>query len=806
MIFTRNHSQLVKIVLLFILLSKQISAQNNGSINGLLLHNNAPVEFVNVLLYNVSDTTKTVAIAVTDSTGKFNFDKLLYNNYQVKFQMLGYKTTKVNTTINEANNIIQLPNIILTSDSKLLKGVEVVSHKDLIKKTAQGFVIDATTNLAQAGGTATDILKNTPTVVVDAEGGITIRGKAPLILINGRNSKLANTDRIPASSIESIEIINNPTAQYGADAEGGIINIKLKKNTEKGTNGSVGIGAGYGAHPRGSSSFIINHTTKKLNIGLAYDNRIAERTRKIQANRTNFYLPEQYYFLQNRLDNRMERTQNLKLNVDYTLNPNNNLSFEAIANTEGQDNNETLTSTVIKQSNDFNSKNKRQSIELGKEKIAEGAIIYNHQFADTRHTLASSINTSFEKDNENTNITTQSLAENNNSLGNNFYQKTSNAQLSNVSSFKIDYAQPIAKKGIFETGYKAIKRFTNADFKNLYYANNDFIINPKASSIFNFNEQIHAAYLQYRSYVGNIDTAVIKYDVGLRAEQVYNNSKGANNKLIARQQYLKLFPTANIAYYLSPNNYFKFSLSRRINRPQLEQLNPFVDITDSLNPHSGNPYLKPELVNSYELGYNKNWKKTALSASIFYRSGTNSIRNYVTLQNNGVALAAPINIGNTTTYGLESILSIYPTNFWTINASASMYQLNIKAQSANLQVANNVFSWYGKLVNNFDMWHGSKLQLIANYNSPIANPQGTKVAIYYLDLGFQQKIMQGKGGLGIVVTDVFNTQGNGFNLATNNFTYNRKFKIDSRAIIITFAYTFGTKFKQEMIENKFSND
>ena len=806
MIYKNNHAQITIIILLLSLFSNLLNAQNTGTIKGVLLDNNKPIEFVNVLLYNDLDTIKTIATAVTDSTGKFTFNKLSFNTYQIKLQMLGYKTTKVSATINQENSNIQLPNIILISDSKLLNGVEVVSHKDLIKKTAQGFVIDANSNLTQAGGTATDILKNTPTVVVDAEGGITIRGKSPLILINGRNSKLANTDRIPASSIESIEIINNPTAQYGADSEGGIINIKLKKNTEKGTNGSVGIGAGYGAHPRGNSSFIINHSTKKLNIGLAYDNRIAERTRKIQANRTNFYLPEQYYFLQNRLDNRMERTQNLKLNIDYTLNSNNNLSFEAIGNTEGQDNNETLTSTVNKQSNDFNSKNKRQSIELGKEKIAEAAIIYNHQFANKYQTLTSSINTSFNKANENTNITTQSLSENNNSVGNDFLQKTSNAQLSNVSSFKIDYAQPFTKKGTLETGYKAIARFTNADFKNLYYANNDFVLNPKASSIFKFNEQIHAAYLQFRSYVGNIDTAIIKYDVGLRAEQVYNNSKGENNKSIASQQYIKLFPTANIAYYIAPNNYFKFSASRRINRPQLEQLNPFVDITDSLNPHSGNPYLKPELVNSFELGYNKDWKKTSLSATVFYRNGNNSIRSYITLQSNGVALAAPINIGNTTTYGLESILSIYPTNFWTINASASMYQLNIKAQSANLQVANNVFSWYGKLVNNFDMWHGSKLQLIANYNSPIANPQGTKVAIYYLDFGFQQKIMQGKGGLGIVVTDVLNTQGNGFNLATNNFTYNRKFKIDSRAIIITFAYSFGTKFKQEMIENKFSND
>lgn len=801
-----NCKSLFFIILFTLVFSSENWAQTTGVIQGIVVENNIPVEFANAVIYSAKDTSKVVIVSTTDSLGKFSLNDLILDNYILKIQIIGYQPFRMNLQLDSVNTNIDLKNVQITTDSKMLDGVEVVSHKDLIKKTTQGFIINAKDNITQAGGTATDLLKNTPTVVVDAEGGITIRGKTPLILINGRNSKLASTDRIPASSIESIEIINNPSAQYDADAEGGIINIKLKKNAEKGTNGSVGLGGGYGAHGRVNGSFILNHASNKWNIGLAYDNRFAGRTRKIQANRTSFDLPSEYYLIQNRFDNRLEQTQNLKFNVDYSPNDKNSFSFEAIGNLNGQDNDETLTSMFRTQSDSFNTKNSRESIEIAREKVAEFALNYNHNFKDSRRTLSANISTSFDFDTENTDITTQSLYEDNTILGNPFLQRTYNYQNSNVSNFKIDYAHPITKRGILETGYKGITRFTDADFQNQSYISNEYVKNASASNIFNFQEQIHAAYVQYRSSIGKIDSAKWKYDIGLRAEQVYNQGKGVSNNVFVKRDYFNLYPTANIAYYINQSDFLKLSFSRRINRPDLEDLNPFVDITDSLSQHGGNPYLKPELVNSVEFGYNKEWKKASLSSNLFYRYATNIIRPYIFLKDNGVALTTPMNFGNATTYGFEGIVSVFPTKFWSTNVSASFYQQNIDGSNVNPDLANNVFSWYGKMINNFSLWKGSKLQIIANYNSPIGTPQGQKVAIYYADLGFQQKILKGKGGLGVVVTDVFNTQANGYTAYASNFSYNRKFKIDTRAVLVTFAYSFGTKFKEEMIENKFSND
>ena len=272
------------------------------------------------------------------------------------------------------------------------------------------------------------------------------------------------------------------------------------------------------------------------------------------------------------------------------------------------------------------------------------------------------------------------------------------------------------------------------------------------------------------------------------------------------RNYFNFFPTANLAYYLNADDFLKLGFNRRINRPGLGQLNPFTDITDSLNPHSGNPNLKPELINAVELGYNKEFKKSSFSVNVFYRYATNIIRHYISIAPNGVALTLPTNFGNSTTYGSEVMASIFPTTFWNFNASVSIFQQHIDGSNVSTDVSNDMTSWYAKLINNFSLWKGSKLQLISNYNSPTATPQGRSVPIYNVDAGFQQKLFKNKAALGIVLTDVFNTQQKGVRAYSSDFSYVRDFKIDTRAVLVTFAYSFGIKFKEELLENKFSND
>jgi outer membrane receptor protein involved in Fe transport len=797
---------------IYILFVSFYSWAQDGAIKGVVKENGNPVEFANVFLTLQQDTAKIITGTVTDNLGKFSLEKLPVQNYQLHVQMIGYLTKKLNVAITSSNQQINLNEIAIETDVLLLKSVEVTAMRDIIKKTEEGFVVNAADNLTQIGGTAADLLRNMPGILVGSEGEITIRGKTPLTYINGRISgitgvdRAAQLDRIPASSIERIEVINNPSSKYDADAEGGVINIILKKNQDVGTNGAFALGAGLGSRYRLNGSLLLNHKAGAWNVGFAYDNWYTTRTRRISGDRVNYDIPDQYYLTQRRFDERLIFYQNAKTTIDYTPNKKNSFSFEALWAFPGEDNRETLNNTHESSNQNFNDRNQRYSQEIRRSHAIELALNYVKKFNDPDKQLSVNLSNTFEKEKENTDITTQYLTEQDVEIGSSFLQRTHVYQNTNLASAAIDYSQALSQHADFETGYKGISRMLNSDFERSNFTNGDYVIDPLNTNVFDFKEQIHAAYAQYISWTGDKQDPVWKYNFGLRAEQVWNHGETINESDKFDNNYFKLYPSANLFYYTPKKDNFKLSYSRRINRPGLGQLNPFIDITDSLNQHGGNSHLKPELIHSLELGYNHAISKGSLSLATFYRLKNNAILQYIILDNNGVALSQPRNFGNASTVGMEAIATYNPFSFWSLNFSFSAYELRIYNSGDAIDISNNQLSWYSKLINNFTLWKDARLQVAANYTSPVAIPQGTTFAIYNVDLGFQQKVMKGKGRLGFSFTDIFNTQRSGATTSDFNFEATRKSKLDTRAIMLTFGYTFNSTFKEKLMENKFRND
>ena len=806
--FGTNKDIGIKSLLAFLIsfFSQILFAQTSGKFEGRVFDKDIALEFVTVSIFKQADTARVAYYATTDTSGSFIIEGIDVGDYLVKFSLIGYKPAAQRFSVTAAAGLLKFEKYQLNKDVNFLETITVTSQKKLIEKTTQGFIVNAAANITATGGTATDILKNTPTISVDAEGAITLRGKTPLILINGRNSNLNNPDQIPASSIESIEIINNPTAKYDANAESGIINIKLKKNKQNGINGAVALGTGLGSRGRINSSFIINQKTKKWNLGVGYDNRFAGRTREINGSRTNFNLPDEYLLNQSRKDKRLEQLQNLKFNADFMPNPKNTFSFEAIGNKEGQDNNENLNSALYKKNSDLNTNTNRHSIEIARSKVAEFSADFNRKFDSERKMLSANVTSSINSDRENTTITSQALDKFDIGAGNPWYQRTHNYENGHVSTAKVDYAFPVSKRALIETGYKAIFRSINADFQTSDLINNVEIVNTGSSNIFKFNEQVQAAYIQYSSSFGKAFTEKWKYDLGVRAEQVFNDGNTINYSTKFSNSYLKLFPTASLIYYHTADEYWKISYGKRINRPGLGQLNPFTDITDSLNPHSGNPNLQPEIIHAMELGFSKEWNNCSLLSNLFYRYAINTIRQYFQLQPNGSNLSFPLNIGNATTYGIENVFNAKPSTWYDFNASLSLFQQKLNGDNVSIDAVQSAFGWYTKLINNFIPWHNSKIQVTGNYNSALPTPQGKRIAQYFVDLGFQQRVGKGNARLGLTVSDIFNTFKSGYINNTAQFSNYRYGKADTRAFIITFAYVFKSAFKEKLLENKFSTD
>jgi len=803
---TRIIFRILLMIICCLVLFKDSMAQINGTLEGRIYDSKRPLEFVTIRVFNKIDSSKVAYQTLSDSLGYYKISQMTNGNYNVRFSLVGYKAYTKAMLLTTKNPNVLIDPIQLENNIKQMKSVTISTQKKLIEKTAEGFVVNASANITQAGGTVLDILRNTPTISVDAEDAISMRGKSPMLLINGKNSAIINLNQIPASSIESIEIINSATAKYDANAQSGIINIRLKKNKQNGTNGAIGLGIGYGAKARANSSILLNHKNKKWNFGIGYDNRFAGRTKKISSERTNFFLSDVNLISQLRNDKRLEQLQNLKLNIDFSPNTKNNFSLEIIGNSEGQDNNESLNSTIYKVNHIFNLTNNRSSLELERSKVAELALDYEHKFSDDRKSLTASITSSFNHDRQNTTITTQAFNEDLTNLGSAILQRTHNYENENISNVKIDYAFPLYKKMILETGYKATYRLTNDDYESAEQINNVYVRDSLASNIFHFNESVQAMYFLISSPIGKKENSKWNYKIGLRAEQVSNQGNTDNNSKQFTNNYLKFFPTTTISYQKSETAIFKLSYGKRINRPELDELNPFIDITDALNPHSGNPYLKPEIIHAIELNYDKTWKSSSLSSTLFYRYSLHTISRYLQMQGNGVNIALPINLGNSSTAGFESIFTKQVNSIYDFNVSVSLYQQHIDASVNAIDLVQNALGGYGKWINNFAINSKMKFQAIGNYNSSLITAQGKRLNQYSVDLGFQQKIGKGNARFSLTVVDVFNSLKSGYSANVSEFKNTRTSKADTRAVMIMYAHSFRTSFKEKLLNNQFSKE
>jgi outer membrane receptor protein involved in Fe transport len=365
---------------------------------------------------------------------------------------------------------------------------------------------------------------------------------------------------------------------------------------------------------------------------------------------------------------------------------------------------------------------------------------------------------------------------------------------------------PLKETGIIEAGYKTTLRFINDDYLRSNQENGYFITDSAHTDIFKFSEQIHALYLQYTGWIGTQQEPTWKYQFGIRPEQVWNAGDNVLSSYNFSNDYFQLYPTASLIYYTPERNSLKLAYGKRINRPSIDDYSPFIDITDSLNVWSGNPDIRPEISHAVELSYNHDFEKASLSSSLFYRLTSNSIFPFTTIDGSGVSTTRPNNFGNSSSYGAEVVSTYNPFNFWTINCNASIYEQRIEQDDQLQNVQKNQLTGYAKFINNFEVWENGRLQITANYTSPIVVPQGTKKEVYFIDLGFQQKILNGNGRIALTITDLFNTQRSETTVSGSNFEFTHYRKVDTRAIMLIFAYTFKSEFKEKLLENKFRNE
>lgn len=767
--------------------------------------NNIPVEYATIALFNTLDSSL-IAGTITDAKGQFLIEASLPSDFAIKIDFIGYKEKTIKKP-EISQSQINLGLIKLEAATTTLEAIEVESEKSQYQIGIDKKVFNVGKDLSTTGGSATDILQNIPSVSVDMDGGVSLRGSDNIkILIDGKPSGLTGISRadvlqqIPASSIESIEIITNPSAKYDSEGMGGIINIVLKKQRQKGFNGLFTISAGTGDKYNGSMN--INYNTGRINFFLNYDARLNNSesfgltNRKATINDTVSYLD------QNEESERTKFSNNIRLGCDYKINNKNTISLSALYRKAKGDDNTFIEYTEYDSEKVLTSFFTRDNNVNEDEYSIDYSLNYQKNFSGKDHLLNVDFLYFNGNEEELNDVIQQSYAPDFSVTYNPLLEQVATNDKQYTAVVQANYTHPF-KKGKIETGLKSNLRNIDADFSLEAYNDSlaSWLLDTNVSNRFIYDEQVHAAYALYNNvYKG------INYKIGARLEQTLTNSTLENTGVTYNNEYLDVFPSIHLSKDIKNKDQFQLSYTRRINRPSFWSLNPFNEYEDPLNVRRGNPYLKPEYINSFDFTHIKYWSKISLSTGLYYRTTMGVIQRIRTLQDDGVSITSFENFSGRINYGIELSCNVELKSWWNFLISGNYYRNIINGENIMSDFTSDSYSWNTRLNNNFTVQKDIDIQLIVNYRAPMEWPQGKVRAMYFADLGIKKDIMKKKGTLSLRVSDLFNTQKFIIDIyGSNYYTYLER-KRDSQNIFLSFTYRLNSYKQKEKRREELNNN
>ncbi len=764
------------------------------------------VEYATVSILNIMDSSF-VSGTVTDSSGKFSVFVKQTGSYLIAADFIGYKKKYLPLDVPNEEKV-NVPDILIEEYAKELNEVVVEGEKEFVQNTIDKQVYNTDKLGTTTGGTATDVLQNIPSVTIDQDGTPSMRGTNVIVLIDGRPSGISGASRsaaleqIPASSIDRIEVVSNPSARYDPDGMSGIINVILKKNLKAGYNGNAALTIGN--RDKYNLNITFNYRKNKINWFSNYTFNHGKYFGRGSSDRKNLYPDTLYYIRQKQTNDNITDVHMLKTGIDYLINNDNTLTSSVTFNY--RDNrlvNEVFTNSRLDSNLIETSYFERTTNRTINGAAIEWANNYTRNLA--RKGSFISLDANLSKGMENTQYDIKQSPSN--SLiarqrdGDTAYASKM-PELSNnyLVAFQSDYSLPFKNQNRLDAGAKASFRNVDRDFTVLDYNpySFEYVRNANQSNHFNYDERLFSLYGIYNGKNGKFS-----YQAGARAEQAYTLSNQRTNNQQYQYDYFNIFPSAYVAYKAKPVSEFKITYSRRIVRPDIQNLNPFTNYADRFNLRRGNPYVRPEYVNSYELGHLLTVKKMTFSSVIYYRQSKNLISRVRQLGEQGVSIISFQNISGSETKGLELIHNWQVFKWWSLNNSVNLFDREIF-------VADNFFglssqktqSWNLKVLSNFKPYKGTDVSLTYNYDSPNITPQGRILSIQSLDISLKKDILKKKASISVRVSDVFNTRMFRMQMDTPQFKDNFTRKRESRNVFVTFAWKFGSEDAQKRMEKK----
>jgi outer membrane receptor protein involved in Fe transport len=791
------------LALLFITISSLSFGQKDGILTVRIVDklSDKPMEYVSFRLFSVKDSS-VVAGIFTDPDGRFNLEQLAYGNFYGKLTFSGYETISINDIkISPSIKSVNLGTYKMIIDKTIdFEEVKVVGQLDVLKAGIDKKIYNVGEDLSVKGGTANDVLNNIPSVEVDQDGRIMLRGDGTVtVLIDGRPSSLSGgngkslLDALPAGSIERIEVVTNPSAKYDPDGTSGIINIVLKKNKLKGFNGMLTANVGSGNLNGGNvadGSFSLSYRNGRFNAYGSYSGRY------MAGYRNNYSSLEQTFsdnsslkIVQNRLGTDLNAGHTFRVGSDFYLKPRHVIGFSATGSIGQRDRTGDQWNTSYDGDGNVISFWNRTSYDPTNQENFDLNVNYKFDLKDDKGSFIIDANQSLGKEEiegyyEQTDYNLDSTLIGSYLLD----QQLLNTEKNNVTTVQSDFTYLLPKKKArIETGLKAIVRQQGVDTysESLNQSTQEYSEDTLANFIYQYDEQIYSAYGIFGQELGKF-----KYQAGVRLEQSYQIPNLISDTIRIVNDFFNFFPSAHIRYAFTPKSEISLSYSRRINRAGSSNLNPFTNYSDPYNLQRGNPNLQPEYIDSYDLGYTNERKKVTLTTSIFYRYTTGVISRIKEFYADNTSAVTYANIDKSYSFGTEMIFIIKPTTWWrnSISGNANYIQYDDNTNSFN----RSGFNWNLKYSGTFDFWKKTaSIQINGTYNAPRITVQGTAQRRGAIDISGEKKFKEGMFSIGFRVSDVFNRQG--FEMQVNQPTIRQdvEFKWLTRKYFVTFTYKFG---------------
>ncbi len=782
-------------------LQAQRGARNGGgkgfkvSIVGQLLDEstNLPLAYATISLFSKVDSSL-VAGALSDDNGKFSLESSPGKYYGV-VEYISYENTYIdNIPFEKGKREIDLGSIYLNPDSYTLSQVEIRAEKSETQFSLDKKIFNVGKDLAGRGGSAEDILDNVPSVAVDIEGNVSLRGSGNVkILIDGRPSGLVGADnanglrQLPSNMIDKVEVITNPSAKYEADGMAGIINIVLKKENRSGYNstieGSIGIPETYGLNYTGN--YRSGATNYFASYGFSNRNSPGGGSREQSLAFFDF----NQYSDQIRDIDRSGLSHNIRAGLDLSINEKQTLTGSITFRDSDEENNnlvsyEDYIGPVNSTERTLVALIERKDDEIEREKRFEYSLAYLNRLNDKGKELSATVQYRSDIETESSDFE-ETLFDDFGVPSNTppAFQRSANEEAQSNVLFQLDFTNPFSKESKLEFGARVNLREISNDYRVEDRVDDEWIPVIGFDNVFNYNEDVFALYSTY----GN-SFEKFSYQLGLRGEYSHVVTELEETNEVNDRDYFGLFPSAHFNYQINEGNAFQISYSRRIQRPRFWYLNPFFSFGDNRNFFGGNPNLDPEYTNSYEVGHIKYWEGFTLNSSLFWRHSYDVIERIQISNGDGTTLTAPQNLSERDDFGLDVNASFSKLNWWRLDGNVSVFRSITDGQNIGSELQADTYTSTARLTNRITTLSNTDFQLRMNYRGPRETTQGSRKAIISVDLGVSRDFLNKKLTLTISARDLFNSRKRIWENEIGNLFTKGDFQWRARSVQFTAAY------------------